>query len=77
MYNSCLVVGLFGLQWVGDFFFCIFIFWIISLVFGAVVVFVFLVCMWNAMIEIIIKINHENKCSQRYFELGAYWCRDD
>ena len=21
--------------------------------------------------------NHENKCSQRYFELGAYWCRDD
>jgi hypothetical protein len=48
------------------------------LVFGAVVVvFVFLVCMWNAMIENIIKINHENKCSQRYFELGAYWCRDD
>jgi len=38
---------------------------------------VFLVCMWNAMIENIIKINHENKCSQRYFELGAYWCRDD
>jgi hypothetical protein len=30
------LVGLFGLQ-VGDFFFSFFIFWIISLVFGAVV----------------------------------------
>jgi len=70
------LVGLFGLQ-VGDFFFHFSFFGIISLVFGAVVVFVFLVCMWNAMIENIIKINHENKCSQRYFELGAYWCRDD
>lgn len=71
------LVGLFGLQ-VGDFFFHFSFFGIISLVFGAVVVFVFFwVCMWNAMIENIIKINHENKCSQRYFELGAYWCRDD
>jgi len=49
------LVGLFGLQ-VGDFFFHFSFFGIISLVFGAVVVFVFLVCMWNAMIENIIKI---------------------
>jgi len=67
------LVGLFGLQ-VGDFFFH---FHFLDYFFGIWCSSIFLVCMWNAMIENIIKINHENKCSQRYFELGAYWCRDD